>query len=165
MVNVNYLVMLLAALVPLVMGAIWYNPKVLGTAWMKSTGLTEEQLKGANMAVIFILTYVVSLLICFQLSSIVIHQFGMQSMLFPDVMKEGTDAHKLGMELMEQYGTNFRTFRHGALHGSIAGFTIALPIITIIALFERKKGKYIFIHAGYWIVCFALMGGIICQFA
>ncbi len=165
MVDLNIVVLLLAALVPLIIGAIWYNPKVFGNAWMKSAWLTEEQLKGANMAVIFGLTYVVSLFICFQLSSMVIHQLGAQSMLFPDVMNEGTEAHKLGIELMEQYGTNFRTFKHGALHGSIAGITIGLPIITIIALFERKKGKYIFIHAGYWVVSLALMGGIICQFA
>lgn len=165
MIEFNMLVTALAALIPLVVGAIWYNPKVFGTVWIKSTGLTEEQLKQANMAKIFILTYIVSLLVAFELNAIVIHQFGAQSMLFPDVMTEGTDAYKTGQMLMEQYGNNFRTFKHGALHGSIAGLFLALPVITIIGLFERKSAKYIFVHAGYWILCLGLMGGVICQFA
>ena len=65
MVGINFLVTALAALIPLVLGAIWFNPKVLGSAWMKSTGLTEDQLKGANMPLIFGLTYVFSFLIAF----------------------------------------------------------------------------------------------------
>jgi hypothetical protein len=30
-------------------------------------------------------------------------------------------------------------------------------------LFERKSLKYGFINAGFWIICMALCGGIICQ--
>lgn len=165
MVQVNFVIHFLAALIPLVIGAIWYNPKVFGNAWMKSAGLTEEQLKGSNMALIFGLTYIVSFFIAGGITPFVIHQLGAQSMLFPDVMEQGTEAHKTGMALMEQYGDSFRTFKHGALHGTILGITVALPIITIIALFERKKAKYVFIHAGYWVVSLALMGGVICQFA
>ena len=33
-----------AALVPLLIGSIWYNPKVFGTAWMKATGFTDDKL-------------------------------------------------------------------------------------------------------------------------
>ena len=36
---------LIAALIPLLVGFIYYNPKVMGNAWMKETGLNEEQLK------------------------------------------------------------------------------------------------------------------------
>ena len=53
----------LAALVPLVIGFIWYNPKVFGSAWIKATGLTEEQLMGGNMMLIFGITYLMSFLI------------------------------------------------------------------------------------------------------
>ena len=63
---------------------------------------------------------------------------------------------------MADYGTAFRTFKHGALHGTIAGLFIALPIIGTNALFERKSAKYIFINSGYWIVTLAIMGGIVC---
>ena len=47
---------------------------------------------------------------------------------------------------MADYGDAFRTFKHGALHGTIAGIFIALPIIGTNALFERKSAKYIFIN-------------------
>ena len=39
--NINFLALLLAALSTLVVGFIWYNPKVFGNIWMKEAGLTE----------------------------------------------------------------------------------------------------------------------------
>jgi Protein of unknown function (DUF1761) len=66
---------------------------------------------------------------------------------------------------MAAYGNEFRSFKHGALHGTIAGFMVALPIIGTGAMFEKKGFKYIAINAGYWIVTMALMGGVICAFA
>ena len=57
----NMLAVLVAAFVPMLIGFIWYHPKVLGTAWMNAAGLSEEQLKsGGNMALIFILSLVFS---------------------------------------------------------------------------------------------------------
>ena len=64
---------------------------------------------------------------------------------------------------MEKYGSNFRTFKHGVLHGVIGAITIALPVIGINALFERRSFKYVLISGGYWIVTFMIMGGIICM--
>jgi hypothetical protein len=66
---------------------------------------------------------------------------------------------------MEKYGNNFRTFKHGALHGFIGGVLMALPIVSINALFEMKGFKYIAINAGYFIVGMTLMGGVICAFS
>jgi Protein of unknown function (DUF1761) len=60
----NFLILLAAALVPMVMGFIWYNPKVFGTAWMNLAGLTEEKMKSGNMAVIFIMSFVLSFFLC-----------------------------------------------------------------------------------------------------
>jgi hydrogenase maturation factor len=37
--------------------------------------------------------------------------------------------------------------------------------VGINALFERRGGKYILVHVGYWIVTLALIGGVVCQFA
>lgn len=165
-VNVNFLIVALAALIPLVTGFIWYNPKVMGTAWMKSTGLDEEKLKGANMGLIFLLTYVFSLLIAMGIMPIVIHQFGVMSVLVgePDFNDPNSEVQKLFNDLMGKYGRNFRTFKHGAFHGTLSAIFLALPILGINALFERKSGKYIFIHLGYWVITLALMGGVICGY-
>ena len=66
---------------------------------------------------------------------------------------------------MTKYGTNFRTFKHGAFQGALIGLFFAMPIVGTGALFERKGFKYIAVHAGYWIITLCLMGGVICQFA
>jgi len=47
----NFIVILLTALVPMFTGFIYYHPKVLGNAWMRACNLTEDQIKSANMGV------------------------------------------------------------------------------------------------------------------
>lgn len=165
-VNVNFLVLALAALIPLLTGSLWYNPKVIGNAWIKSTGLAEEELRKANMAVIFIMTYIFSFLIAFALLSIVIHQFGAMSMFVGEqgFGEPNSEASQKFEALMSEFGGKFRTFKHGALHGCITSVFLALPILGINALFERKGAKYILIHFGYWFITLGLMGGVICQF-
>ena len=164
MTQYNLLAILAATLVPLVMGFIWYNPKVLGTAWMSAAGLTEEKLKGANMAVIFLISLLFSFLLAFQIQYMVIHQFHYYSILVGE--KEFMDS-KSGLwgsinDFMTAYGDRFRTFKHGAFHGFINALTVILPVLAINALFERKSWKYIWINWGYWAICFMIMGGIIC---
>jgi hypothetical protein len=73
-------------------------------------------------------------------------------------------ASKVLLEgIMAKYGDAYRSFGHGALHGGIAGFFLALPVLAVNALFERKSFKYIGINAGYWMVSFMLTGGVVCQ--
>jgi hypothetical protein len=167
MLEPNILVTVLAGLVPLVMGFIWYNPKVMGKAWMKSAGLDEEKMKGVNVFKLFGLTILFSMMLAFILNPIVIHQFGLASVIMgePGVMEPqpGSPAMMWYDDAMAKYGHTFRTFKHGAFHGTIAAIFFALPVLGINALFERKSGRYIMIHLGYWIITMALMGGIICQ--
>jgi len=154
----------LAALVPLLVGMIWYNPKVFGTAWMHATGMTPEKAKGANMAKMFGLTYLFSLMACVILSTASIHQFHIFSIFAgdPDFRTEGSETQQKIAAFLALYGDNFRTFKHGLFHGAILGLVGALPVIGINALFEMKSFKYIAINAGYWIVAMALMGGVLC---
>ncbi len=166
MVKINLLVTALAALVPIIIGSVWYNPKVFGKAWIKATGLTEEELRKANMVKVFGLTLLFSFMLAVAMNSIVIHQFHFLSALMndPGLNQPGTEVNNYAMDFFNKYGNNFRTFKHGMLHGTIAAIFMAMPVIGILALFERKSGKYIMIHTGYWILSMMLMGGIICQF-
>jgi hypothetical protein len=59
----NFLIIALAALVPTIMGFIWYHPKVMGTAWQKATGLSDEAIKNANMPLIFGVSLLLSFLL------------------------------------------------------------------------------------------------------
>lgn len=166
MQQMNILIVLAAAVIPMILGFIWYNPKVFGNAWMKASDMTEEKIKSSNMALILIVTFVFSFLLAFILQTIVIHQFSLLGVLAnePGIMDPTTENGKWLVDFMAKHGNNFRTFKHGALHGTMAGLLIALPIIGTNALFERRGFKYIAINAGYWTICLALMGGTLCAF-
>jgi hypothetical protein len=156
----NLLAVLVAALSSFVVGFIWYNPKVFGTIWMKEAGFAQEQSKKGNMLKIFGLTFVYSLMVAFTMPALVIHQMGALSMIGGPMFVETAKPSYLAF--MADYGDAFRTFKHGALHGFIAGIFLALPIISINGLFEQKSWKYMAIQAGYWIVILTVMGSIVC---
>jgi hypothetical protein len=147
-----------AAVAALVIGAVWYNPKVFGNTWMRESGMTLEKMKSGNMAIIFGLSLVFAALLAVLLMQFTNHQWGAIGMVGgePETAKASFEA------FMTDYGTAYRTFKHGALHGILFGVFGALPIIGTIALFERKSAKYIFINSGYWIVTLAVMGAILC---
>ncbi|MES2592283.1 MAG: DUF1761 domain-containing protein [Bacteroidota bacterium] len=165
--KVNFLIILVAALVPMVLGFIWYNPKIFGNAWKNAANVTDEQMKGANMALIFGLSFFLSFMLAMSVQFMVIHQWSIYSILAnePGITDPNSEVSMTILAFMEKYGSNFRTFKHGAFHGILSGIMVALPILGTNALFERKGFKYIAINGGYWIVCLALMGGIICAFA
>ena len=159
----NFGVAALAALIPLVMGFIWYHKKTFGTAWMNETGMTDEKAKESNMALTFALTYILSFLVALVLSGITIHQNGLVSMFQND--SAGAEATLAFLnENIEGWQLKFRTFKHGALHGFIVGLFLVLPVFAVNSMFEQKSWSYIFINAGYWVVSITLMGGVVCAF-
>ena len=156
--EINFLALLVAASSTLLVGFIWYNPKVFGNVWMRESGTSEEKMKGANMVMIFGLSLLYAFFIAFILQMLTIHQFGAMGMIGGDP----AIAKPSYAEFMADYGSAFRTFKHGALHGFMTGLFLALPIVGTNALFERRSFKYVLISGGFWIVCFMIMGGIIC---
>jgi hypothetical protein len=162
----NLIALFGAALIPLLVGAVWYSPKVFGNTWMRVAGKTQEELEGGNMAIIFGLTYVLAILLALGLSGMTNHQSGVLQLfaMHPDFAVEGSEIKNLFDSIMTQFGDRHRTFGHGALHGGIAAIIIGLPLIAINALFERRGAKFIGIHFGYWFLTLVLMGGVVCQF-
>jgi hypothetical protein len=139
--EMNFLSIAVAAFSTMVVGFIWYNPKTFGTIWMEAIGMTEEKAQKGNMPLIFGVAFVVAFFMAFY--------------LYLDVNFGGGP----GME----HGTpDYQTFKHGAFHGVFLGVLVALPIIVTNALFEQRNFKYMFVNAGYWIICMAVMGGIVC---
>jgi len=156
----NYLAILVAAIVPIVLGFLWYNPILFGNVWMRESGMTEDKMKGGNMAVIFIVSLLLSLLLSFFTQFLVIHQTGAVQMIGGDPTVEGILPSF--QAFMDDYGSAFRTYKHGALHGVLAGVFIVLPILGINGLFERQSWKHILVNAGYWTVALTIMGAILC---
>lgn len=163
----TFLPIIVAALVPTVLGFIWYHPKVFGNVWMRAAGMTEEQVKTGNMPLIFGLALLFSLMLAFVMKGLSTHDTFINGALY--YVTDGTmnpDPASEAGKWLEYYKTNLaasnHTFKHGAFHGFfLAGLFLALPIMATNALFERKGWKYVAVNAGYWVVCLALMGGIL----
>jgi hypothetical protein len=169
MIQLNWTIIIIATLVPTITGMIWYNPKVFGTAWMNLNGFTEEQMKGGSMAKMIISSIIFSFLITIIIHPIVIHQMAIYSVLANDPGVKGgvdttTEAGAYLTNFFATYGDRFRTFKHGAFHGALTGIFLVLPLFGINGTFERKPFKLTLIHAGYWTLTLAIMGGLICQF-
>ncbi|RMG22798.1 MAG: DUF1761 domain-containing protein [Bacteroidetes bacterium] len=130
--DTNWLALAVAAVSTLVAGFVWYNPKVFGKAWMEASGMTEEKAQQGNMLLTFGLSLVLAFVAAIFISSMVAHG-----------------------------GEEFTTFKHGAFHGMFLGLMVAAPVIITNALFEQKSWKYMAINAGYWLLNFVIMGGII----
>lgn len=68
--DINLLAVFLGALAFFVVGMIWYGA-LFGKVWQREAGLTEEQVAGGNMPLIFGLCFLFELLIALTLG----HQF------------------------------------------------------------------------------------------
>ena len=155
----NFYAVLVAAAVPLVIGFIWYSPPLFAKTWMREAKLTDEDLKG-SMVKVFGLTYIFSIMIAMMMQALTIHQLGAYGLVGgPEGAEKALPSFAA---FMADYGTVFRTFKHGALHGCMSGIFLAFPLIAINGLFERKSWKYIFINSGFWILSMTIMGAIVC---
>lgn len=77
MANMSWIAVLVAAVAGFLVGGIWYGP-LLGKAWMKERGFTEEDLKQGNMAMIYGTTFVLSIVSAIFLGHLLVH-FGSMS--------------------------------------------------------------------------------------
>jgi hypothetical protein len=133
MSNINFFAVLVATLSTFVVGWLWYGP-LFGKAWMKTTGLTEEQLQQGNMAKIFGLAFIFEFIMAFNLA-----------MFFYGSAE--------GAEMM--------TAATGAFYGFLTGFGWIFFAIAVSGLFEQRSWKYVLVNGGYWAVAFTLMGLIL----
>jgi hypothetical protein len=156
--EINFLALFTAALSTLIVGFIWYNPKVFGTIWMKESGTTEEKMKESNITLLFATSFIYAFFISFVLRFLTIHQTGALGMIGGDASK----ALPSYTAFIADYGNAYRTFKHGALHGFLTGLFFILPVIGTNAMYEKRSFKYTLVTSGFWIVCFMIMGGIIC---
>ena len=161
---INWLAVLVAALVPTVIGFIWYNPKVFGNYWMRAAKLTEADIKGGNMAVIFILSFIFSFILAMSMNSLAVHQGNIEGlfMVKGQPPAAGSPEATFLADFFSKYGGLHRTFVHGLVHGIINTLFFGLPILATNAMFERKGWKYVLVNIGYWALTIGIMGGIVC---
>jgi fluoride ion exporter CrcB/FEX len=70
--TVNYWAVLVAAVVYMILGALWYSPALFGKIWMKGIGKTKEQVKADAWAGNYIIAIVGSFLACYGIARLMI---------------------------------------------------------------------------------------------
>ncbi|MBR9861088.1 DUF1761 domain-containing protein [bacterium] len=153
----NILFIVIAALIPSVVGFIYYHPKVMGTAWMNVAGMTQEKINSGNPLKLMGIGIVMSMLLALGVYSMVIHQ--------GHVMSLTLDLPELQSELLSKFEGKYRTFGHGVFHGVLGAFLVVVPVLATNALYEQKGFKYIAVNGVYWLITIGLMGGVLCAWA
>ena len=65
MPDINLLAILLCGISSMALGALWYSPLLFAKKWQAGARLSDEQLAGANMPMIFGLAFLLSLVAAF----------------------------------------------------------------------------------------------------
>jgi len=77
MPDVNWIAVLLCAVSSLVLGGIWYSPMLFAKPWQRAAGLSEEQAASGNLAMIFGLSFLLSLIAAFVFAMFLGRDFGL----------------------------------------------------------------------------------------
>ncbi len=163
MEQANWFILPIAALLPLILGLVWYHPKVLGTKLSQISGepLMENRSIGKT-----IIIYLLSILLAYILTIMSVHQSAIYQLFFmdPELMNVNSEHNAFINEFMAKYGDRHRSFGHGLVHGAEAGILFGLAFFGITTLMQNKPLKLIWIHFGFWVICCSLMAGVICAF-
>lgn len=71
METINIWAVLVAAIVSFFVGGFWFSNAGFGKAWLRETGLKEEQLAEVNMAKIFSLAFIFTFIIAYCLAAFI----------------------------------------------------------------------------------------------
>ena len=66
--DVNIWAVAVSALSAFLIGGLWYSPALFGKAWMKESGLNDEDIENSNMAKIFGLAFIFILVMGYSLA-------------------------------------------------------------------------------------------------
>jgi len=70
-IHINYLAVLVAALLTYGVGALWYSPVLFSNAWLAALGKTKEEIQSRNNAITFVLAFVFNLIMAFVMAHVV----------------------------------------------------------------------------------------------
>lgn len=129
--NVNYVAVLVAAVVANVIGFVWYSKMLFGKSWMKLSGITEAQMKAdKNKMQTYGMMFLMSLVMAYVLAHF--EQVGGAA----DMVMGATIAFWawLGFVATTMFGTN---------------------------LFDKKPFKLFLINSGYHLASLMAMGAVL----
>ena len=134
---VNYLAIVVAAIVIFILGGLWYSPVLFAKKWIALQGRTEEQVRAqaasANMPVLYVSAFVCAFLTAWVMAHLIAH------------MAAITEVNA----------------GHGAMFGVVCWLGFAAPTSYATAIFSGKPKQLWFIDTSYNLVSFALAGIIL----
>lgn len=135
-ITVNYIAVLVSAVVSMAIGFAWYSPFVLGKPWMKLKGYTESSLKAEQkkMGPLYGLSFVVALITAYALSHIM--SLSMNFYHYNPIMTGLTSAFSMWL-----------------------GFV--MPVQVTATIFGDKKWQLLAIDTGFQLASILAMGIVI----
>ncbi len=130
--ELNFLAIVVAALVSWAIGALWYSPVLFGKVWQRELGLTEEYMKESNMALIFGLSFV---------------------LMFVAVLGLGF--------LIQGHNEGEMCWSLGLWHGVVTGLAFGATAVGINYLYQRRSLALWLIDAGYFVLFMGISGVIL----
>ncbi len=67
-IYINHIAVFVCAVMSLVVGALWWSPLLFQKAWQREAGITDEQLASVNPLKTFGLTFILALIISYNLA-------------------------------------------------------------------------------------------------
>lgn len=132
MSGVNYLAVLVAAILNMVIGAFWYSPTLFGKSWMELVGLKPEdiQKRAGSTQRAYLLTFVGSFIMAYALARII-------------------------------WYAQAQTVTAGAAIGLLAWLGFVATTHGANYLFEGKPCRLYGINTGYPLVALVIMGALL----
>jgi hypothetical protein len=130
--GVNYLAIVVAAVVAWLAGAGWYTS--LGRVWTAAIGMTPEQMQqaksrpGAHLP--FLYTFIAQLVMAWVLAGVLGHIGAL-------------------------------TLRAGVISGAFCWLGFVITTLVVSYTFAMRDWRLLLIDGGYWLLVLVLMGGII----
>lgn len=135
--TLNYLAVLVSAVILWVLGAIWYSPALFAKPWIELLGIKKGEGKQSGLILGMVTSFIGDLVLSFILAHIIIW------------------ANAFG----------FATSAFGFANGGVLGVLIWIGFIAAPNLpqgiYERRPFKLFAINGGYWLVGLFIVGGLL----
>lgn len=130
--GINWVAIVVAAIMPMVLGGLWYSNVLFAKQWMAAIGKTEEEIRASakNPAAMYGATFVAWLVAAYVIDYFV-------------------------------YWTNTTSFLRGMKIGAMLSIGVFAVAAYQTVMFEFRKRELYYINTAYNVVCMLLMGGLL----
>jgi cobalamin biosynthesis protein CobD/CbiB len=124
--HINWLAYAVAVIAQMVIGYLWFHPKVMGGKWAEANNTTIDAMKPKNPGLVYGLTLLFTLL--------------------------GTIFILFNVTGFGQEDIKFHTVKHGIAHAVMFFVMVLVPVLGTPALHEGRNKNWYIVQLSYWFV-------------